>query len=510
MTTLDIQTRIDQMIADGINLPSPPVIAVRILNAVQQEDSSLSELTEIISTDPALAAKMLRVANSGFYSLRYEVSSIEKALTVLGVNILKNIALSFIIARELSGTHDQGFDFTYFWRRAVTAAVAAELLAAQIDHQSDDTFVTTLLSDIGILVLHNSMSEDYAQVFEEKKLADDKIATIETRLFGINHAEIGSGILERWGLPGSICLPIRYHHKPEEAPQENQQAAAILQTADRLSAIYHDPNSGEKMRHLQTELNTQYGLTEDQILRLVDAVAERSIDILGTFEIDPGDLKPYSQMLQEANNELGRLNLSYEQLVMEFKNAKEETDRLAAELREANTKLRELVFRDGLTGLYNHRYFQEMVEREIDRSDRYRTSFCLIMLDLDFFKQINDSHGHPGGDLVLMNIAHVIKKTVRPSDIVARYGGEEFAVILPETDQRGLKIFSERLRRSVECTATLIEHREVKVTISIGGACYNPAKNPIDKKVIIDTADRALYESKHNGRNRFTLLQIPS
>ncbi len=508
MTTSDVQARIDQMIADGVKLPSPPAIAVKILNAVQQEEPSLTELASIISSDPALTAKMLRVANSGFYSLQYEVTSIGKALTVLGVNILKNIALSFVIAQEMRGPIDQGFDFDYFWRRSVTAAVAAELLADQIGHQSDDTFVTALLADIGVLILHQAMPDAYSKVIEDKKLSGDPTSVVETRLLGINHCEMGSAILERWDLPATIYQTIRYQHDPQQAPEEYQNSAELIRIADELSSIYHDPNCGEKVRLLQQQLMQSFDLSEEKILHLVDAVASRSIDILTTFEIDPCDLKPYSQMLQEANEELGRLNLSYEQLIMELKGAKEETDRLAAELREANSKLRELVFRDGLTGLFNHRYFQEVVDREIDRAERYRTTFSLIMFDLDFFKKVNDTYGHPNGDLVLMNIAHIVQKTVRPSDIVARYGGEEFAVILPETDESGLKVFAERLRRSVEQMATLIDHKEVRITISVGGTCYPVTAGKIDKRLIIDTADRALYSSKNNGRNRVTLLPL--
>ncbi len=508
MTATDVQNRIDQMIADGVKLPSPPAIAVRILNAVQQEEPSLNELAKIISSDPALTAKMLRVANSGFYALKYKVTSISKALTVLGVNILKNIALSFVIAQEMRGPVDQGFDFDYFWRRSVTAAVAAELLAEQIDRRSDDTFVTALLSDIGVLILHQAIPEEYMRVIAEKKLCGESASIVETRLLGITHSEMGAAILERWDLPASICQPILYQHSPQQAPEQYQESAEILQIADHLSSIYHDPNCGEKVRRLQQQLTNRFELSDEQILQLVDSVANRSLDILATFEIDPGDLKPYSQMLQEANEELGRLNLSYEQLVMELKGAKEETDRLAAELREANSKLRELVFRDGLTGLYNHRYFQEMVDREIDRAERYRTTFSLIMFDIDFFKKVNDTHGHPNGDLVLMNIAHVVQNAVRPSDIVARYGGEEFAVILPETDESGLKIFAERLRRSVERMATLIDRKEIQVTISVGGTCYPASAGKTDKKKIIDTADHALYASKNAGRNCVTLLPL--
>lgn len=510
MASKDFQTRIDKMVADGIKIPTPPAIAVRILNAVQKDSPSLKDLAEIISSDPALTAKLLQVANSSFYSLQYEVTSIEKTLTVLGVNALKNIALSFVIAKDMSSQEGSNFDFNYFWRRSITFAVAAELLAKQINHKSDDTFVTALLTDIGVLILHQTMPETYLKVLDKKKVSGEQIHDIETRNLGFNHAEMGAGILERWKLPESIWLPILFHHNPDQAPENHQTASQILEIAGQLSSIYIDSNSGERVRKAHEELKTHFDLSENQIIELVDAVASRSIEILGTFDIDPGDMKPYSQMLQEANEELGRLNLSYEQLIMELKEAKTEADRLAAEVRDANSKLHELVFRDGLTGLYNHRYFQEMVEKEIDRAERYQSTFSLIMFDIDHFKKVNDNYGHPSGDMVLMNIAHVVQNAVRPSDIVARYGGEEFAVILPETNEMGLKIFTERLRRSVEQMATLIDHKELNVTISVGGSWYSPADGKIEKRTIIDAADRALYKSKHAGRNCTTLLSVNS
>jgi len=501
-----VQRKIDQMITDGIKIPSPPAIAVSILNAVQKDEPSFNELAKIISSDPALTAKLLRIANSGFYSLKFQVNSIEKAITVLGVNVLKNIALSFVIAKELSEQDGQGFDFNYFWCRSVTFAVAAELLALEFKHDSEDTFVSALLCDLGILILHQAIPESYQKVLDEKKRTQDSSLTIETRLLGLNHAEMGSGVLERWHLPEAIHLPIRYHHCPEFAPEQHRSAAKLLQIADRLVSIYMGLNSGKQMRLIHNELSKLYSFTEDQINKLVDSVASRSIEILSTFEIDSGDLKPYSQMLQEANEELGRLNLSYAQLIMELKESKEETDRLAAELRDANSRLHQLVFRDGLTGLYNHRYFQEMIEKEIDRSERYQSSFSLILFDLDHFKQVNDTYGHPNGDLVLMNIAHVVNSIARPSDIVARYGGEEFAIILPETDEPGLIAFAERLRKSVEQMATPVKGKELKVTISVGGTCFSPGTKRLNKGALIDTTDRALYASKHGGRNCSTIL----
>jgi diguanylate cyclase (GGDEF)-like protein len=212
-------------------------------------------------------------------------------------------------------------------------------------------------------------------------------------------------------------------------------------------------------------------------------------------------------LLQEANVELGKLNLSSEQVILEMKEAKAKVEKLAHELQDANSRLKELVYRDGLTGLYNHRYFQEALGNELNRASRYQSSVSLILFDIDYFKKVNDTHGHPAGDLVLMNIARAVNNAVRPCDIVARYGGEEFAVILPETSAAGVKVFAARLRRCVEGIATLADGQLIYVTVSAGATTFNKEGADVSKSTLIETADRGLYMSKQNGRNQVTVLE---
>jgi len=506
MKTIDMAVKIRQMIEEQINLPSPPAVAVQILDAVQKQEASIQVLARIITADPALTGKMLSIANSGFYALPNKVTSIERALSVLGTNLIKNIALSFVIAADLRGDKTSSFDFEYFWRRSVTSAVAAELLADLLRVKNDDIFVTGLLHDIGVLVMYLSKGEQYTELLHERKRLGTSLIELEQQAFGFDHQQLGFILVSDWGLPDKIAEPIRYHHKTDQTSDEHRQSTDILWFADLLSAIYTEADTGERVRQLEDKMVETLNLQPETIRELVDEVATKSISILQTFEIDPGDLKPYSQMLQEANAELGKLNLSYEQLVMELKEAKDKAETLANELRDANTRLKELVSRDGLTGLYNHRYFQEILEKELARAQRYQTPLSLIMFDIDFFKNVNDSYGHPTGDLVLMNLARVVESAVRPSDIVARYGGEEFAVILPETNCSGMRVFSERLRRCVEGVTTLAENEQIRVTISVGGTSISADQPRRDKQALIDTADRALYESKRNGRNRVTIL----
>lgn len=499
---------IRKLIDEQINLPSPPAIAVQILNAVQQEESSIKELARIISADPALTGKMLSVANSGFYALPNEVTSVERAISILGTNVIKNIALSFVIAAELRDNNQPTFNFDYFWRRSVTAAVAAELLTDVLKINNDDIFVTALLHDIGVLLMFLSKGDEYSSLLRDRRNSGAPLTELEQEKYGFTHQQLAFTLATEWGLPESITIPINFHHNTCSAPEEYRRTTEILWFADLLAAIYSESETVEKVRQLQEEMIELFDIDADQVRDLLDNVANKSIDILKTFEIDPGDLKPYSQMLQEANAELGKLNLSYEQLVMELKEAKEKAERLANELSDANSRLKELVFRDGLTGLYNHRYFQEVLEKEISRAVRYRSPVSLIMFDLDYFKKVNDNYGHPAGDLVLMNIARVVENTVRPSDIVARYGGEEFAVILPETNEAGMKVFAERLRRSVESVSTIAEKKQIRVTISAGGVSFSPDKVEINKQSMIDAADQALYQSKRNGRNQVTYQQL--
>jgi diguanylate cyclase (GGDEF)-like protein len=498
-------TTITDFIKDDIRIPSPPSIAVRILDSVKKDKASFSELANIISSDPALAAKILMVANSSFYNIPRKIDSIPKALAILGTNTLKNIALSFVIAKGLRGPSEGGFDFNFFWKRALTAAVSADILSPVISDKNEDTFVTALLQDIGIVIMYLCRTEDYLRVLDEKRASSLAIEEAERKIFGFDHQELGSQVLKHWGIPDTIYGPICYHHRYKDIPQNLQIASHLLLLSDKMSSVYHGTRSAEKIQDIKKIICGDYGVVEDDLESAIDSVANKSVEILSFFEIDPGNMKPFSQILQEANEELGKLNLSYEQLTVELKQAKEKAENFAQELKKANEQLRDMAFKDGLTGLYNHRYFQDLMDNELSRARRYKKPFSLIMLDLDHFKKINDEYGHPVGDVVLKEVSKAIKNTIRDSDIAARYGGEEFAVVLPETELRGAAILAERLRKAIEQLEIDTNGCSIDVSVSVGVTCYHPSTDKIEKSEIISEADNALYNSKNKGRNMISI-----
>jgi len=499
---------IDTLVKAAIKLPSPPAIAIKIIETTKKENCSYSELATIISSDPALSAKVLSLANSSFYGLPTKVESIEKAITVLGLNMLKNIALSFVIVKNLKGEDRYGFDHDYFWRRSVTAAVAAEILTKLIGFKGGDMFVTSLLMDIGIIIMFLNRPEDYQRVLQEKMVTDLDITDIERMVFGFDHQEVGQELLKRWGLSENIYQPIAYHHNPEECLPDFAQQAGILRISAMASSLYHGNEKVERFESLRGSLKERFGLQEAEIEAFVDEVAEKTVEVLSFFDLPPQDMKPYSQILAEANRQLAQLNLSYEQLVLELKDEKDKVEKLARELKEANDKLKELVLKDGLTGLFNHRAFQELLDRELQRAFRYKHPLSLAMLDVDHFKKVNDTFGHQQGDNVLRGIGEVFRRFIRKSDIAARYGGEEFAILLPETDMRGAIVMAERIRRSVEEQHFITASNDLKVTISIGIATYEPHKGIIKKDQLIEAADKALYNSKKGGRNKISVAGL--
>lgn len=498
-------TTIQDFFDEKIKLPSPPAIALKILEAVRQEDN-FDELASIISADPALTGQILKIANSSFYNFPTSVESLKHATALIGTNALKNIALSFVIVDDLQDVPQGSFDLQLFWKRSITAAVAADMLGKEVGAGGGNLFVCGLLQDIGVLLLYLSDPVGYAVLRDEKRVSGRTICEAEKMQFGHDHTEVGCHLLQHWQLPAVIHEPIRYHHA-ELVDEEYKQLAQILGLSNRIAAMYHGAQSCQNSIAAHQILTDQYDFSAEEADQFLDAVGDNAREVLELFSIDPGNIKPFSLIMQEANDELKRLNFSYAQVVLELKQAKQSAEQMAMELKLANDSLRELAFRDGLTGLYNHRYFQEVLESELERGKRYNHPVSLLLLDIDFFKRINDGYGHPAGDHVLRMIAESLIKLVRRCDIVARYGGEEFGVILPETGTTSSKVLAQRIRRGIEQLDISYNDQNIPVTTSCGAASTETDPEEITRQVLISRADEALYTAKKNGRNRVEISE---
>ncbi|HZA14985.1 MAG TPA: diguanylate cyclase [Myxococcaceae bacterium] len=170
-----------------------------------------------------------------------------------------------------------------------------------------------------------------------------------------------------------------------------------------------------------------------------------------------------------------------------------------------SAELHQLSITDGLTQIHNHRFFKDRLREEFRRAQRYDDPLSLVLLDIDYFKRINDTHGHPTGDQVLLDVANCIQANVRDTDLVARYGGEEFAVILPKTHLAGALTVAERIWKSLGALAAG-PNGSIRITASLGLSGY-PNRLVSSAEQLVRTADQALYRAKTEGRNKICLYQ---
>jgi diguanylate cyclase (GGDEF)-like protein len=178
---------------------------------------------------------------------------------------------------------------------------------------------------------------------------------------------------------------------------------------------------------------------------------------------------------------------------------------LQDELRDTNARLETLSVTDALTGLFNRRYFDSLLLNEVKRTLRYNTPLAVLLLDLDHFKHVNDTYGHPMGDQVLRNVGSIVQAGIRNTDTAARYGGEELVVVLTQTGLPGALDAGERLRHKISEAVHTVAGVSMQCTASFGLATFDGSSEMVDCAELVTRADQALYQAKAQGRNRLVL-----
>jgi len=288
---------------------------------------------------------------------------------------------------------------------------------------------------------------------------------------------------------------------------EGFNVVAVPSAEDALEVFRGDPNhlvvtdirmGGMTGVHLLEEVKK---LDEDALVIIITSHA--SLDnAVATLKAGAFDyiFKPFQDL--DTITEVVTRGMDKIALVQEKRMLMDGLEQTNLMVEQSNEELKEQAIRDGLTGLFNHRHFKKVLEKEVARADRYERSLCLIMADVDNFKSYNDTHGHPAGDEVLKTVADIIATRLRVVDLPVRYGGEEFAILLPETDWKGGRMVAEDIRAQIDNYP--FSGRETqplgKVSLSLGVAEF-PADSE-DPQSLLKKADDALYRAKNGGRNR--------
>lgn len=463
---------------------------MKLLELTRQPDVAIKEIADTIAADPGLSAKILRFANSPIAGVGREVTSLMQAVNLQGIRGVKMMALSFSVLSQGPSKSCPGFHQDQYAVQSLACGVAAKLIAgiAKLG-SSQEAFSAGLLSQIGRAALASAAPAEYAPVLTSAKNVPRDLPALEQTFIGSTYAAIGGQLLRTWGIPETLCRAVEVFRTADS--ETTNWLAGVLDTAEIAAAILC-PDGVEPAIDSASFVNqmiSRYGVATDQGVELLRQIAAEVEETRKALDVPKGRLRTSEEIEAEVRERITELSLA---MHMENQTLARQQEDL---LRRATT--------DPLTGVGNRAAFDARMSLELERAARTASPFGLLMIDVDKFKNFNDTYGHQVGDRVLQSVARLLDDNIRKIDYVARYGGEEFAVIAPSTPLDGLLLLAERLRRSVEALPLAWEGKELRITVSVGVGLLTEVTDAREAApVVIRAADEQLYAAKLAGRNR--------
>lgn len=501
-----IRQKLEVRLRSCDNLPSLPAVAIRLVAMCRKDEVDLKKLAEVISNDPALSAKVLKVVNSPFYGLRAQVTTISHASALLGMDAVRTLALSFSLLARLQTRRRHGFDYYSYWKRCVLSAISARETARSLGLDNpEELFLGGLLQDLGMMVFNEALPGGYGRLYRAAGRSHENLVTLEQENLGIDHAEAGSLVVREWGLPEILQSAIEWSHDPAsfEGSEGVKKSVACVALSGSIADIWLEESVEDALVRASARADSLLSIDSHRLEKILAWVAESTPHVSSLFEISFGTVQEIYEVLEEARQLLIRLNLQVLEGSIEHQGR---VDRLTGE----NEVLKERLEKDPLTGVANRTAFKSFSETAFRRSAESGKPLSLLFVDIDRFKMTNDRFGHPTGDAVLVSVAHTLVSGLRQGDMVARYGGDEFVVLLPGADSQVARSIADRLCSSVaEAEHHDTEGGLIDITLSIGCATHDAQQSFEGVDDLVSAADAAMYEAKKQGRNNVCSYEGP-
>lgn len=616
-------------------LPSPKGVALSIIRLLQRDDYRVSDLVQLVQSDPAIAGRILYFANAAAFGRSRPIISLQRAIVALGSFRVRDLVIGLSVMHNHRSGLCPEFDYERFWGHSLATGIACQELAHFAQIASEEIFTIGLLSRVGELALATLFPDDYAGVLIKARESGAPVEDLEQKRFSFDHHELAASLLAEWGLP-EVLVQAAFHY-------ENPDAAGFA-AGSRVQTLTHSLSFASALAQIcmveeESRWNllpgllaraARLGVSGDALNELVDRVVVCWRQWGAKLQVRTRDIPPFAEILAatppvrkmgtvpasedrrtktpcldvqlvgiplEELKPLMRLieNMGHQPVLVDERSgalaqilkrpaqiiiadmsmpgldpadfcrrlrqstagedcyalflASPDLENLSLEVVDAgaddvlvkpvneqalrvhlSTAVRMLVLReqihrerqgvmrstdefataqkrllqdaltDTLTQLPNRRNGMDFLASELVFTQSSGAPLACLMLDIDHFKRINDTHGHAAGDAVLKQLAGILRSVSRAEDMVFRYGGEEFAAILTNAPLRIALQIAERIRAQVEEAEFTWEERTIPVTVSIGAAAATGKEQ--DGEALIQAADAALYEAKKSGRNR--------
>jgi diguanylate cyclase (GGDEF)-like protein len=344
-----------------------------------------------------------------------------------------------------------------------------------------------LLGHIGKLVIAQVMPAPYAEVAREA--GGWPTAELEEARLGFTSADVSAALLRAWQLPDLVVCAVGFRDRPDALPEgvtdDVRALVRLMRLTSHTESLLCDREKAAPLQAMSRDAARWFDLSEGEIEAFLVGLESGISETAEMLSVRvPADLS-HQEIVEKARQQMVNVSLG-----------------IAAAGKEAEKKAET----DRLTGLPNRAAFDRFLEDQLRERLRGKGTQALgvLLIDIDRFKSVNDTYGHPVGDEVLRMVGGLLARLTRQraGDMPARYGGEEFAIVAPQSTPFGLRTMAARLRRAIEAETLQVDGRELRVTASFGGACISDVRSMDDGAMLIKIADLHLYKAKEGGRNR--------
>lgn len=480
------------------NLPSLPGAALEVLRLCRAEDATLEALAAAISRDPALAARLLRFANSTLYGPSEEVTSVQRATLVLGMKTVQLMALSFSLVATVPVEGRAGaFDYARFWRRSLVRSVTARALAGRVGSPAqDEAFLAGLLGEIGVVVLARCAPEAYAKV-----LADERTQRrgwpapeAERAHVGATQAEVGEALLEAWQIPRAIALAVRHAGSPEALspgePAELVTLVRVLACAAPVTDLLTLEGADVALRHANELAQRQLALSEEQLSALLDELARPIEEAASLLELELPPGRSHEAVLEEARGRQLGLSLDQAQQLRSL--------RIVSAPEQRAALLAEPGALDPLTGLATASAFARFLEHQlvVRREGNLIRPLGLVLVELDTFERLSDEESRTEAQRATSGL---LTRILRRNDLAARLAPGRFGLVLGDATPFGLRALAERLRNEAAALVLTLPGGTLRPSFSLAGACLASSRSNQDGPALMRVVEHLLTRALQRG-----------